>query len=63
MEIEVDNTSTFKIGEMHKKYGPIIRINPWELHISDPKFYDTLYSANQKRDKWGFYTVVFGSDK
>lgn len=27
---------TFKIGELHKQYGPIIRISPWELHISDP---------------------------
>lgn len=24
--------------------GPIIRINPSEIHISDPEFYDTVYS-------------------
>ena len=25
--------------------GPIIRIIPWEVHISDPEFYDALYST------------------
>ncbi|KAI0899294.1 cytochrome P450 [Annulohypoxylon nitens] len=34
---------TFKIAEMHKKYGPIIRISPWELHVSDSAFFNTLY--------------------
>jgi hypothetical protein len=24
-----------KIRELHEQYGPVIRINPYELHISD----------------------------
>ena len=27
---------TFKIIQLHKQYGPIIRISPWEIHIADP---------------------------
>ncbi|KAK2595091.1 hypothetical protein QQS21_007176 [Conoideocrella luteorostrata] len=34
---------TFKIADLHKQYGPIIRISPFELHVHDPAFYDTLY--------------------
>ncbi|CAD6447091.1 62617b23-89bd-4035-8aed-b9edcdd21241 [Sclerotinia trifoliorum] len=35
-----------KIPEWHEKYGPIVRISPTELHISDPEFYDTIYTTD-----------------
>ncbi|KAI8625210.1 cytochrome P450 [Xylariaceae sp. FL1651] len=56
---------TFKIIELHKQYGPIIRISPWELHISDPDFYDTIYpsySASRRSDKYPYYTRYIGLD-
>lgn len=54
----------FRIRDLHRKYGPIIRINPYELHIADPGYYDTLYTSSasgEKRDKWGWYTKQFGT--
>ncbi|KAF4844854.1 Cytochrome P450 monooxygenase sdnE [Colletotrichum siamense] len=36
---------------MHEKYGPIVRVNPYEPHIIDHEFYDELYSSNRKSDK------------
>ena len=34
--------------------GPVIRINPYEVHINDPGFYDELYvgSSKAKTNKW-----------
>lgn len=44
--------------------GPIIRINPWELHINDPEYYDELYVAGgKKRDKYLYFTKQFGNSE
>lgn len=34
--------------------GPIIRINPTEIHISDPDFYDLIYSQTQANKEESF---------
>ncbi|KAI1817386.1 cytochrome P450 [Poronia punctata] len=55
----------FKIMELHEKYGPIIRITPWELHISDPDFYDTIYpgaSSTRRTEKYWNLVRYFGLD-
>ncbi|KAK4109141.1 cytochrome P450 [Canariomyces notabilis] len=39
----------FEIEKMHKKYGPIVRVNPEELSIHDPDFYNEIYVTESKR--------------
>ncbi|KAH8666532.1 cytochrome P450 [Xylariales sp. PMI_506] len=50
----------WKIQEMHKQYGPIVRINPYELHILDSEYYEELYSG--KKDKYKWWTKLGGAD-
>lgn len=41
--------------------GPIVRISPYELHVNDPEFYDTVYAgAGKKRDKYSWFVRLFG---
>ncbi|MCJ1402024.1 hypothetical protein MMC11_005243 [Xylographa trunciseda] len=48
----------WKIRDMHKKYGPLVRISPREIHINDPDFYETLFT--QKLDKDPVVVGQFG---
>ncbi|KAL8821025.1 MAG: hypothetical protein Q9223_000864 [Gallowayella weberi] len=54
---------TWKIAELHEKYGPIVRINPFEVHINDPDFYDEVYVGPSKRktDQWSWTVPMFGT--
>ncbi|CRK24325.1 hypothetical protein BN1723_018135, partial [Verticillium longisporum] len=43
---------TNQIRRMHEQYGPIVRINPNEVHCNDANFADEIYAvAGHKRDK------------
>ncbi|SPO04666.1 related to cytochrome P450 CYP3/CYP5/CYP6/CYP9 subfamilies [Cephalotrichum gorgonifer] len=52
---------TFKIAELHKQYGPIIRISPFELHVSDPAFFDTLYRQDGVWHKYDWAVDAFAA--
>ncbi|KAK3936660.1 cytochrome P450 [Diplogelasinospora grovesii] len=43
---------TWKIAEMHKKYGPIIRISPYELHVDDPAYFEKLFRQDGRWNKY-----------
>jgi hypothetical protein len=48
------NSYSSKRTDLHG-IGPVVRINPDELHFNDFEFFDTTYaSAPHKRDKWGY---------
>jgi cytochrome P450 len=42
--------------------GPIVRINPYELHIIDPDFFNELYASNRQLDKYKWWTNLAGAD-
>ncbi|KAK7954797.1 hypothetical protein PG988_015491 [Apiospora saccharicola] len=54
----------YKIEEMHKKYGPIIRINPYEIVVNDAEFYTYVYvTGNTRRTGvWQRYRAGLGID-
>ncbi|KAI5864077.1 cytochrome P450 [Durotheca rogersii] len=54
---------TFQIKRLHEEYGPVVRINPDELHIDDPEYYDVIYgnsSPNRPIDKIEKFRYRFG---
>ena len=49
---------------IHRSKGPIIRINPYELHIvADPEFLKVLYpTINKNVEKWSWSAGMLGSN-
>jgi cytochrome P450 len=52
----------WKVRDLHEKYGPIIRINPYELHVTEPEFLEDIFTGpgTHKRDKWNWATKGLG---
>lgn len=51
---------TRHIKELNAQYGPIVRINPWELYIDDPEFYKTIYPPSAPFNKLSVFKNRFG---
>ncbi|KAF1731349.1 Trichodiene oxygenase [Beauveria bassiana] len=63
-DIVLGGQYTFRIVEMHKEYGPVVRISPWEVHVSDHDFHSELYAGpHRRRHKWLFWAKQFFSTK
>ncbi|QDS67654.1 hypothetical protein FKW77_004780 [Venturia effusa] len=60
-DVYLQGKYAWKIQELHQRYGPIVRINPEELHIDDAGFYDQIYVGNRKTDKWHWSAKMFGT--
>lgn len=49
--------------DLHAQYGPIVRISPHEVCISDPAYVKVIHSANSGFLKSDWYEVVAPQDK
>ncbi|OJJ37784.1 hypothetical protein ASPWEDRAFT_171247 [Aspergillus wentii DTO 134E9] len=51
----------WELERLHQIYGPIIRINPREVHIKDSDYYDEIYaSSTRRREKDPVHVAKFG---
>ncbi|RGP67090.1 cytochrome p450 [Fusarium sporotrichioides] len=48
-EVIRDGQYLWEIAKMHDKYGPIVRVNDKEVHIRDPSYYSTIYTAGARK--------------
>ncbi|KAL8749873.1 MAG: hypothetical protein Q9199_007423, partial [Rusavskia elegans] len=44
-----------QIENLHERYGPIVRINPFELHINDLEYYNQIYNFNHNLEKRDYH--------
>lgn len=44
--------------ELHKRYGPVVRIRPNEILFSNPEYFKTVHGAGSKFAKGAFYDAL-----
>jgi hypothetical protein len=51
-----------QIEKLHQKYGPVVRISPHEVHLSDPAHHQTIHRVGAKFTKDpAYYRTSFAS--
>ncbi|RYP72823.1 hypothetical protein DL771_004007 [Monosporascus sp. 5C6A] len=48
-EVILSGRNTNRIKELHDIYGPIVRINPHEVHCNDSKFIDEIFTVGGRK--------------
>ena len=48
-DIYVSGQYTFKLKELHRRHGPIIRVNPDQVHIDDADYFDEILNQSNGR--------------
>ncbi|KAI0132579.1 cytochrome P450 [Xylariales sp. AK1849] len=46
------------VEEMHRKYGPVVRVRPDALHVNEPGFIEKLYSQSPKQRRERYWTIL-----
>ncbi|KAL4929232.1 cytochrome P450 [Aspergillus undulatus] len=52
-----------QVQELHEQYGPIVRITPNEIHLSDPENGDKIYYVGSRFTKDAKFYSAFGIDE
>ncbi|KAG6918541.1 hypothetical protein DXG01_013631 [Tephrocybe rancida] len=50
------------LEELHRIYGPVVRIGPEELHFNDPRAFEDIYSVGSKLTKPQYYYQAFNTE-
>lgn len=48
----------WRVEEMHRQYGPIVRPRPDTVHVNDPAFIDKLYTQSPKQRRERYWTIL-----
>lgn len=52
-----------RVQELHEQYGPVIRITPDEIHLSDPENLEKIYFVGSRYPKDAAFYGAFGADR